>query len=63
VARRARITFDVVERGDDITLHFDGGRFPPIWFNKRQRPTAHSKLRRVLDEIQVVEEIPEERAS
>ncbi len=63
MARRARLAFEVVEHGDDITLHFEGNRFPPIWFNKAQRPTAHAKLHQVLDEIEIVEEVPGRRAS
>jgi hypothetical protein len=61
--RRARLVFDVIEHGDDITRHFEGNRLPPIWFNKAQRPPAHAKLHHVLDEIEIVEELPEERAS
>lgn len=62
MVRRARITFEVIEQGDDITMHFDDERFPPIWFNKKQRPAAHSKLKRILDSIDVVEVIPDNRA-
>jgi hypothetical protein len=61
MARRAWITFEVIESGEDITLHFEDERFPPIWFNKRHRPTAHAKLRGVLDELELVEEVPDER--
>jgi hypothetical protein len=63
VARRATMTFDVVEQGDTIALHFAEERFPPLWFNKRERPTAYSKLYQVLDELEIVEEVLEERAS
>jgi hypothetical protein len=63
MARRARITFDVIERGDDITLHFEGNRFPPLWFSRRQRPAAHAKLHAVLNELEIVEELPEGWAS
>jgi len=63
MTRRAWITFNVVERGEDITLHFEDERFPPLWFKKRQRPAAHAKLKAILDELEFVEEIPERRAS
>jgi hypothetical protein len=55
--------FDVIERGDDITLHFEGNRFPPLWFSRRQRPAAHAKLHAVLNELEIVEELPEGWAS
>lgn len=55
MVRRAWITFEIVEHGDDITLHFEDERFPPIWFNKRQRPTAHAKLHQMLEEMKRIE--------
>jgi hypothetical protein len=61
--RRAQLTFDVVESGDDITLHFEDDRFPPLWFNKHHRTAGWTKLHSVLDEFEVVEEIPDRRAS
>lgn len=63
IARRALITFEVVETGEDITLHFEENRLPPIWFNKHHRPAAHAKLHAILDELEVVEELPDRRAS
>jgi hypothetical protein len=34
-----------------------GRGLPALWFAKRERPVAHAKLRRVLDEQKLVEEI------
>jgi len=58
VARRARLSITVIEHGDDITIHFEDGRFPPLWFSKRDRPVAHNKLHAILDATEVVEEVP-----
>jgi SOS response regulatory protein OraA/RecX len=55
--RRARITFEVIEEGDDISLHFDDDRFPPLWFNRHQRPAGHSKLHQTLDQLEIDEEM------
>lgn len=63
MARRARITFEVIERGDMISLHFEAERLPPIWFNKHERPVGYAKLHAILDELEIVEEIPEDRGS
>ncbi len=58
MTRRAEVTFQVVEQGDTISLHFEEDRLPPLWFNKRERPVAYSKLRHMLDEIGIVEDLP-----
>jgi hypothetical protein len=58
MARRARITVTLVEHNDDITLHFEDAAFPPLWFTKRDRPLAHAKLKGVLDQLEIVEEVP-----
>jgi hypothetical protein len=58
MARRARLSVTVIEHGDDITIHFEDGRFPPLWFSRRERPVAHRKLHAILDETEVVEEVP-----
>jgi hypothetical protein len=63
VRRRAQIAFDVVEQGDSITLHADRDRWPPLWFNKRERPVAYAKLKHMLDDLEVVEELPPKLAS
>jgi hypothetical protein len=63
MARRARITLEVIERGDDITLHFEGNRSPPIWFARHERPTGWAKLHAILDEMEIVEEVSEKQAS
>ena len=49
--RSATIQVTLIENGDDITMHFDHDRFPPLWFNKRARPVAHAKLRAILSEV------------
>ena len=58
MARRARISVVLVEVGDDITLHVDDDRVAPLWFTKRDRPVAYAKLKQVLDEMEIVEEVP-----
>jgi hypothetical protein len=62
--RVARIAVTLVENGDDITIHFENDRFPPLWFNRRARPVAHAKLRGILAEVEAEEaEERERRAS
>jgi hypothetical protein len=63
VARRARITVTLIEHGEEITLHFEEERFPPLWFKKSERPVAYAKLRGILDELDFVEEVPVHLAS
>jgi hypothetical protein len=58
VARRAHITVTLIEHGEEITLHFEDERFPPLWFKKSERPVAYAKLKGVLDELDFVEEVP-----
>jgi hypothetical protein len=53
--RVAKIAVTLIENGDDITMHFDHDRFPPLWFNKRTRPVAHAKLRAILAEVEADE--------
>ncbi|MGZ4151174.1 MAG: hypothetical protein ACXVP3_01880 [Actinomycetota bacterium] len=62
--RAATIHVRLIENGDDITMHFEDDRFPPLWFNRKTRPVAHAKLRAILTEMQAdVDEEREERAS
>jgi len=66
--RTATIEVTLIENGDDITMHFEGDRFPPLWFNRRSRPVAHAKLRAILAEVEAEadeaeEPAPERRAS
>ena len=49
--RTATIEVTLIEHGDDITMHFEHDRYPPLWFNKRTRPVAHAKLRAILAEV------------
>jgi hypothetical protein len=58
MARRARVSITLVEHGDDITLHFDGGRVPPIWFSRRADPRGYWVVRDVLDDSDSVEDVP-----
>jgi hypothetical protein len=58
--RSATIQVTLIEHGDDITMHFEGDRFPPLWFNRRTRPVAFAKLRAILGEVEAERE---ERAS
>jgi hypothetical protein len=58
--RQATIEVTLIESGDDITMHFENDRFPPLWFNKRTRPVAYAKLRAILGEMTAE---PDERAS
>jgi hypothetical protein len=58
VARRAHVTVTLIEHDEEITLHFEDERFPPLWFKKTERPVAYAKLKGVLDEIDFVEEVP-----
>jgi hypothetical protein len=63
MVRRATIQVTLVEHGDDITMHFENDRFPPLWFDKRSRPVAHAKLRAILAEVADEQADGEERAS
>jgi hypothetical protein len=58
MARRAEISVVLVEHCDEITLHFEDGRLPPLWFTKRDRPVAFSELKRALDDAPTVEDVP-----
>jgi hypothetical protein len=58
MARRARINVVLVEHGDEITVHFEDRRLPPLWFTNRDHPVAFSELKRALDDARTVEEIP-----
>jgi hypothetical protein len=53
--RVTRIAVTLIESGDDITMHFENDRFPPLWFNRKTRPVAHAKLRAILAEIEADE--------
>jgi hypothetical protein len=59
--RTATIRVTLVENGDDITMHFEDDRFPPLWFNKRTRPVAHAKLRAMLTEVEADRDDERER--
>ena len=50
--RMAAIGVTLIEHGDDITMHFEDDRYPPLWFNRRTRPVAYAKLRAILDEVE-----------
>ncbi len=58
--RSATIEVTLIEHGDDITVHFENDRFPPLWFNRRTRPVAYAKLRAILGEVEAERD---ERAS
>jgi len=53
--RVARIAVTLIQSGDDITMHFENDRFPPLWFNRKTRPVAHAKLRAILVEVEADE--------
>jgi hypothetical protein len=53
--RVTRMAVTLIESGDDITMHFENDRFPPLWFNRKTRPVAHAKLRAILAEIEADE--------
>jgi hypothetical protein len=59
--RAATICVTLVEHGDDVTMHFEDDRFPPLWFNRKARPVAHAKLCAILTEMEA--EVDERRAS
>jgi len=61
--RTATIEVTLIENGDDITMHFEDDRFPPLWFNRRARPVAHAKLRAILAEVEAEDAEPEAWAS
>jgi hypothetical protein len=67
-ASRPRETGDGATSEDDVRCGRAGrhdhaalcGRtLRPLWFLKRERPTAYAKLYRVLEELEVVEELAE----
>jgi hypothetical protein len=62
VGRRAAINVTLVEHDDDITMHFDASP-ASICVNMWERPNAYAKLRSILDDLEIVEELPEEVAS
>jgi hypothetical protein len=49
--RVAKIGVTLIEKDDDITIHFEDDRYPPLWFNRKTRPVAHAKLRAIMDEV------------
>jgi hypothetical protein len=51
----------LIENGDDIAMHFEDDRFPPLWFNRKARPVAYAKLRAILGEVEADQKAQEDR--